>query len=245
MNVKKSYEGRKVLALEIAGICYQNIDQCKNFPFINKYINKADFEQHTFTDWKKVFFRKKIFRHKLLKGENGEKLKHEYITGIVTYPHLFLKVKFKSFTEILGINRTYLWFFDFTMKNNLGLEQSDKYRYLRLKPRKHWFKIRNHKYLRFISGAHIVWLSVNILFLIIVLFKYFTKRQMIYLFYVANLCIPFFYYCSYLLAASGATFRYMYPSTLLVQIIFINLLIYFLVKTTNSIYIRFTSQHYS
>jgi len=141
INVKKTFEGRKVLALEIAGICYQDIDQCKNFPFINKYIDFEDINKYSFTKWKKVFWRKKIFRHKLLKGENGEKLKHEYITGIVTYPHLFLKVKFKSFTEILGINRSYLWFFDFTMKNNLGLEQSDKYRYLRLKPRKYWFKI--------------------------------------------------------------------------------------------------------
>ncbi len=59
MNVKKTYEGRKVFALEIAGICHQNIDQCKNFPFINKYIDRTEIEQHTFTDWKKVFFRKK------------------------------------------------------------------------------------------------------------------------------------------------------------------------------------------
>jgi len=66
INVKKTYEGRKVLALEISGICYESMDNCKKFPFINKHINVEDMNKHSFTQWKEEFWRKKIYHYKLL-----------------------------------------------------------------------------------------------------------------------------------------------------------------------------------
>ena len=111
------------------------------------------------------------------------------------------------------------WFHVKLDDNAYGLTQNETFKKARLG----WQLLANNIHsitlTSFIGGEHLVWLIINVSLLILLI----SKRQLRSMLFIV-LLIPLGYYLSYLLACTGDDFRFMYPATLLVQVIALSLL---------------------
>jgi uncharacterized membrane protein len=109
--------------------------------------------------------------------------------------------------------------------NSYGLKSNEDYSAIRYKLNALSFDTENQWYFIWISGLHILWLVLNILAAAYFLIKVFTNSNRKSVFMLLLFLIPLSYYFSYLVAATTPDYRFMYPSTLLMQVLTISLLL--------------------
>jgi hypothetical protein len=74
-----------------------------------------------------------------------------------------------------------------------------------------------HPVLRWVSGVHLVWMIVDLLAVAGIVARSWRLGEARYRYLAAVLLLPAAYYLSYLFATPMFDFRFMYPSTLMVQ----------------------------
>jgi len=248
MNVKQTHPVRSVFVIDLVSLCYENNDICENLKFINQKINFRNLHKFKYGSlysirWKGIIDNRRLM--KIIKGKWDPTLQSEYLDALYSYPLSIIKIKIKTFSELITNCSPRRWYIDHIRANSFNLKHNDITKSMRIDIRRNLNKVKTGKYSRYISCYHVVWLAVNLIAILMITFLYLKRKENMHLMFIIILFIPLSYYFSYLLAVTGYPFRFMYPSTLMVQIIFINMLIYFIVQITKSVYIRLLPQHYS
>jgi len=146
------------------------------------------------------------------------KLKEEYLRVFKTHPFRMLMVKSTHFVQLFGWESTHYWYHGGIEKNELGLKPNTLFKNERKEMLRAANKISTSVW-RWVSGVHLVWILVNLVFLGWMLIVWLNERTELKLLWVMFLMIPLMYYASYLISAPAKDFRYMYPSTLTLQTI--------------------------
>lgn len=141
------------------------------------------------------------------------------------YPGTYGTVKILNFMDYIRPRDRY-YYQAFIHPNNLGFAYNP-----RLDPVRNTLfvllhRAYEHPILKFFSFVHLPWLIINLMG-IIFCFLYKQKSEQLKIL-CTILFIPATYYGSYLIALTASDFRFMYPSTLLVQIITITVLVCFI-----------------
>lgn len=239
LNVKKTHPGRKVYVVDLVTICYEDMEICNNLNFINKKINFNNLDKFVYGDIDNIFYKSMIVNRSIIWGDNAERLEQEYIDTLFSYPFSIIRIKVKTFLELIKIKPPKYWFFDFMMQNRFNLQQSNitsKYRHF---VRRNLTRVSN-SYLRFFSQYHIIWLCFNIIILYVLIFKYVIEKKSGLPLLILTGLIPLSYYLSYLIAVFGYDFRFMYPSTILIQVFVLNIFFYCLYKLIEYAHLKIT-----
>ena len=159
-------------------------------------------------------------------GEDNPALKAEYLKALTHEPLKFAATKLHIFWQMLHPrNWDTVKFVGDIFENKYGLVINNNFTNLREWLIKLSTKTGQKLYFNWISGMHIVWLALNILFVIYSLINIFLKRDRKALFILGLFLIPLSYYFSYFLATTTSDYRFMYPSTLIMQVLVISLII--------------------
>ena len=145
---------------------------------------------------------------------HSENLRKEYFSLYYKAPIILMKVKLQGFLNMLFPSYRY-WFHPQLDANSYGLVFNNKFKEIR----NALINISHFIYSSFFSiffGEHFFWFFLNFFCICWMIFqKKFTEAFFI-------LLIPLFYYLSYLIASTGPQFRFMFPATLISQVIFLS-----------------------
>ena len=156
MNVKQTHPVRSVFVIDLVSLCYENNDICENLKFIKQKINFNNLNKFRYGDVDNIFHKSVIW------GKNGIDLRNDYLYAVYSYPFSIIKIKIKTFTELIRLKSIHYWFFDLVMANNFNLKQKDSTRSIRIDIRQKLYRVVNNNYLRFISGYHLIWFVINL-----------------------------------------------------------------------------------
>ena len=219
--IKKMYPEHQVMALESVGALIQNPENGNYVPYVKSNLSP---------NYKEAYYPGNVASvmnwagsQKTLNQQTfvitDQRIKKEYTDLVVHAPFTLINVKLQGFYNMIKPSTGKYWFHGQLDENPYGLVQNETFKKIRLG----WQRLANNIHgiflLNFISGEHIVWLIVNIALLVF----FFLKKQMHCILFII-LLVPLGYYFSYMLACTGDDFRFMYPATLLVQIVSLSLL---------------------
>ena len=162
MNVKQTHPVRSVFVIDLVSLCYENNDICENLKFIKQKINFNNLNKFRYGDVDNIFHKSNIVHKSVIWGKNGIDLRNDYLYAVYSYPFSIIKIKIKTFTELIRLKSIHYWFFDLVMANNFNLKQKDSTRSIRIDIRQKLYRVVNNNYLRFISGYHLIWFVINL-----------------------------------------------------------------------------------
>ncbi|HEU0293821.1 MAG TPA: hypothetical protein VFR47_13860 [Anaerolineales bacterium] len=137
------------------------------------------------------------------------------------YPVTYAEVKVLNFMDYIRPRDRY-YYQSFMHPNNLGFVFNPRFDIVRNKVFVLLHEVYEHPILKFFSFVHLPWLIINLIG-ILFCFLYKPKSEQLKILCLI-LFIPATYYGSYLIALTASDFRFMYPSTLLVQVIILTLI---------------------
>ena len=172
-------------------------------------------------------------------GTDNPALKAEYLKAATQHPLKFISTKLYIYWQMLHPrNWENAKFVSEIYENKLGLVINDRFTSIR----EYLFRLSTETgrkiYFNWISGMHIVWLAMNIFLVIYALINTLLKRTQKSFFLLSLLLVPLAYYFSYLLATATSDYRYMYPSTLVVQIFSVSLILSNLLKRFRQSFVK-------
>lgn len=220
-SVKKLYPENQVMAAESVGALILDIKNEQYVPYVSSNLTSGYKENYypgnvaSVMNW--------AGSEKTLNQQTfniaDPRIKPEYLSLALHSPITLAKVKLEGFYNMLKPSTKKYWYHTGLDDNWLGISQNKLFRPARLGWQRLANNIRNIMLTSLIGAEHFVWLIVNFI-LLILLIKRKEMRSMLFI----VLLMPLAYYFSYLLAITGDDFRFMYPSTLLVQVISLSLL---------------------
>lgn len=157
---------------------------------------------------------------------DNKTLKNEYFNALTNHPMRMLYVKFYLFWRMLHPDNWHDSKVGCEIPlNSSGIELNTTYTEARKTICYLTQNIATTKwYLNWFSGIHLLWIILNALFLIYFVGKAIFNRDNKSVFSFLLFLIPFSYYLSYIGAATTPDYRFMYPSTLMMQIMFLALI---------------------
>ncbi|MGI9036150.1 MAG: hypothetical protein ACR2GD_08940 [Pyrinomonadaceae bacterium] len=159
-------------------------------------------------------------------GSDNIELQNEYEKTLSAHPAQFLSVKLYRFGQMLSVENGLKQKLAYDIiVNQYGLKINDDHREIRYKLDSLSAETGNRWYFVWISGLHVIWLSLNIIFAVYFLRKVFRQKDLNAVFSFLLFLIPLSYYFSYLLAATTPDYRFMYPATLLMQVYVISFML--------------------
>jgi hypothetical protein len=133
----------------------------------------------------------------------------------------WLTVKFLNFVDYLR-PVTYRYFYQVQDPNLLkeaGLVPGSRFSIFRERIYAELSWVSQNAVLRWFSFVHLPWLVINVLGIFAcIIYALRSNQRNKYLFFAIILSIPASYYFSYLIALTASDFRFMYPSTLVIQV---------------------------
>lgn len=164
-------------------------------------------------------------------GHDNKVLQDEYLNAVTNHPLKLANTKIYLFEQILHPRN---WqdrkmIYDI-FANPFGLRPNENYSSIRTALSNSSLETGNKWYFVWISGIHLMWLVINLLCVIYFSIKAFIKRDKTSVFLLLLFLIPLSYYFSYLLAATTPDYRFMYPSTLLMQTLTVSIIISWMSK---------------
>ena len=219
--VKKLYPENQVLAAESVGAIIADIENAKYVNYIKENLTP---------NYKEAYYPGNV--SSVMNWEGSEKtlnqktfniadprIKPQYFSLALHAPFTLAKVKFAGFYYMLKPSTQKYWYHTQLDPNKLGLAQNELFKPARLGWQRLANNIRNIMLTSLIGAEHFVWLIVNFILLFVLIKRKETRSNLFII-----LLMPLAYYFSYLLANTCDDFRFMYPSTLLVQVITLSLL---------------------
>ena len=154
----------------------------------------------------------------------NEELAREYWRTVRNHPWAVFRVKAKGFFPHLGIHETRVFFGGAIAENDFGLAMNRRFAGVREGLVSAGRGVSRHRFLRWLSGVHIVWIGVNMLFIVWGVLRWRHSRRRSDLFWPVLMAAPLAYYAGYLAASTFWGFRFMYPSTLMIQVFAMSML---------------------
>jgi hypothetical protein len=208
-----------VLALDLAGVCARDAAACSTLPFTRSQIRDMDGLRARYRpgDLGSVFWEEPLLVDPgMVTLEHRPEIRAEYGRALRERPLLLAKLKVVAFWRMLGTKRTFYFFHGSLAENPYGLQLNERFRGLRESLTREEAEVAESR-LRWISGAHIVWLLANGAWVLGLLAASWRRRDGRLLSLALLLMVPLGYSFSYLPATPVPDFRFLYPSTLWVQ----------------------------
>jgi hypothetical protein len=213
--VRHTHAGNQVLALELVGLCVLKPEYLDELPYTRSCLIDPEYAEHYV--WGAVvplaWSKQKIVRAEFMAAGENPRLRREYWAAVRRHPLDILRVKLRGIRTLMGDQVTAYWFHDKLDPNKFGLVTNAYFHDVREAFTGAAWRV-GYSRLRWISGAHVVWLGLNLVLLIGALRG---LRRADGRFLTPLMLVPLSYYLSYLLATPSHDFRFMYPATLFVQ----------------------------
>jgi hypothetical protein len=212
-------EAPTVLLTEIGGVWNDQVEG-KPCPYLNKKSCDSEMPLACFG------FRENTFNVDdndcyMSVGHDNKVLKDEYFKAVTTHPLRLLKAKVYLFRQMLHPrNWNPMPTSCEIASNSSGLKINDRFTEIRENLCYLNHQVGNQGILSVISGIHPLWLALNILLAIYFGVRFLLKRDNRAIFLFLLSLIPLSYYLSYILASTTPDYRFMYPSTLIMQVLF-------------------------
>jgi hypothetical protein len=210
------------MALDLVGLCAESRSFCDRLPWTESHIlDPAALAQYRPGDIGFIFWDEPKHVDTSIRTDYP-RLRAEYLRAVREFPLPLARIKLKAFVNLLGIDQTAYFFQDSLLENTYGLSMNVRFAPVRTRLIA-WTKgAGESSLLRWLSGVHLVWIVANVLWLAGLLAAWFRFRkdgtpENRYRHLAIVLLIPLGYYGSYLLASPAHDFRFMYPSTLMIE----------------------------
>lgn len=230
-GVTSTYNENIVMASDLVGVCVIDPAVCNDLPFTKKSIIDPDYRKKYVFGISAHFYDKEyliVNPEYVGIGAPNTILINEYFTAAKRYPLILLKVKYHALLNMLRPKSSaYYWFHSSIEPNSYNLQFDERFHSLRHFLVSLGLAVSRHRYLHLISGEHLIWVLINLFLVLCRVILFVRRRQISDLALVGILTITLAYYGSYIMTVTQWDFRFMYPSTMLVQILFSSFLIEF------------------
>ncbi|MFL6232582.1 MAG: hypothetical protein ACJ76N_05555 [Thermoanaerobaculia bacterium] len=220
-GVQELHPDSQVMALDLVGVCAEDRAAgravCPGLPWTRAHIlDEKALAAYRPGDIGFIFWDRPLHVDPSIRLDYP-RLRAEYLRALRELPRPLLRVKLEAFETLLGTGQTYYFFHDSIVDNPYRLALGQRLAPVRrlLEARVRW--VGEHPVLRWVSGVHLVWLVVCALEVAALLALWAVSRQERYRALAWVLLVPLGYYLSYAFATPVHDFRFMYPSTLIVQ----------------------------
>lgn len=211
LRVEKLHPDSQIMSIDLVGLCAAGRAVCDRLPWTKAHIrDESGLARYRPGDIGFIFWDHPSPVDPAIRLDYP-RLRAEYLRAAWEFPGLLATVKLRAFATLLGLDRTFYFFHSTIVGNPYGLALNGRFAPLRQRLVEVTQRVAEHPVLRWVSGVHLVWIVVNLLWVIGLL--PFPR----YRFLACVLLIPLGYFLSYLLATPMHDFRFMYPSTLMVQ----------------------------
>jgi hypothetical protein len=210
-HVEKLHPDSQIMAIDLVGLCAADRAICHRLPWTESHVrDPAGLVRYRPGDIGFIFWDAASPVDKSIRLDYP-RLRAEYLRAAWSFPGALARVKVEAFETLLGIDQTYYFFHGSLVDNPYGLTLNGRFASVRQAWMRTAQRVADSPVLRWISGVHLVWLIANVLWVIVLL----TRKP--YRWLACLLLVPLGYYLSYLLATPAHDFRFMYPSTLMIQ----------------------------
>jgi hypothetical protein len=213
---------QQIMGVELVGMCVEREDLRSGLRYTSRYLIEDRYRTGYIPGNASPLFGwcpepQQIVRQGYMFG-NFARLSREYRRAIRTAPGTWLAVKIKAAAASL-LDRSPHWHHNTIDPNPFGLAFRDDLRFIRTSLLAIDSGIQADPVLRFLCARHLPWLVLNmILILLAGIAAGLARTRASGLLLVLLLC-PMGYYVSHLVAVANHDYRYMYPATLLMQIL--------------------------
>ena len=217
-HVKETHPDSQVMVLDLAGLCAEDRATCGDLPLLRRFLRIPDYRaRYRPGDIGSIFWERPVILDSGILGQPlREQLVAEYRWAVERHPFQMLELKAEAFWPLLGTGRTYYFFHASVAKNPYGLALTEGPRRVRERLVAITGRVAQGR-LRWIAGVHLIWLAANAAWIVALLVRWRRTGEERFRALALFLLMPLAYYLSYLLAAPVPDFRFMYPSTLLIQ----------------------------
>lgn len=216
-DVQEVHTDSAVMALDLVGLCAESRPACDQLPWTRSHIvDPTVLDQYRPGDIGFIFWDKPMHVDPAIRADYP-RLRAEYLRAVREYPWLLAKIKLEAFETLLGTRETYYFFHSTIFDNPYGLILNPRMEPVRRRMIEWTGKVAASPVARWVSGVHLVWIVVNVLWVVGLLAASFRPGGGRFRLLACVLLVPLGYYFSYLFASPAHDFRFMYPSTLMVQ----------------------------
>ena len=230
-GVKRAHQVRTVFAVDLASMLSYNQSICQNLPLQSCHIVQEKFSPD-FVVGKGAIDH--TLNQNLGNSDPGfiELLSSPYLVSeirlaVTNYPLTYGLVKVLNFLDYIQ-SRDQNYFQSYIHPNGFNIYFNPQFEHVRTKLIITLHKVYQHPILRFFSFVHFPWILVNILGILSC--NVISQKSHQLKMFGLVLLTPAMYSFSYILALPSAEFRYMYPSTLLIQVMSITIFTYLISK---------------
>ncbi|HEY2291536.1 MAG TPA: hypothetical protein VGM86_12620 [Thermoanaerobaculia bacterium] len=223
-RVEKLHPDSQIMALDLVGLCAAGRDLCAELPWTRSHVrDEAGLARYRPGDIGLIFWDDPSPVDKTMRLDYP-RLRAEYLHAVRRFPGELARVKLAAFETLLGIDQTSYFFHGTIVENPYGLRLADRFAPARERLRGVVTGVAESGW-RWLGGVHLVWIAVNVLWVAVLLALSFRSGDGRYRFLACLLLVPLGYYLSYLAATPTHDYRFMYPSTLMVQCVTISWLL--------------------
>jgi hypothetical protein len=216
-QVRKMHPDSQVMVLDLVGLCAAGRDICAELPWTRSHIrDEAGLAGYRPGDIGFIFWDDPSPVDRTMRLDYP-RLRAEYLRAVRSFPVELARVKLTAFATLLGVDKTSYFVHDTIVENPSGLRLNDRFARVRRSLSWRVAKVAEDPVLRWICGVHLVWIGVNVLAVAGLLALSVRPGRGRYGFLACLLLVPLGYYLSYLAATPTHDFRFMYPSTLMIQ----------------------------
>jgi len=208
-HVQPAHLERLMMVFDLAGVCALDERACQDLPYAQRHFALQGLGQRYVPG-----DMDRSFPHGLaVRDEDASLLKAEYLRTVRRFPGLLLRVKIEAFAPLLDPAGVRTLMYRGLDGNEFGLRLNPRFEGVRaaLTRATLWAGEKN-PVLRWISGVHLVWFAVNVLWVVALLVAAGRRRL------VLPLLLPLSFSMSYLLATPEPDYRFLYPATLVLQV---------------------------
>ncbi len=220
LHVQKTYPGNHVKVLDLLGICVLYPEEKAGFPYISANMREGIDRYYRFGDISPIAFEHpEIIDPQLLRGTYHPELDAEYRRALLTRPLKLLHVKYLAFSKLLDPANSRLYYFHSTLNDNpYGLQMDEGSRSVR-----EWYTWATMAtpqlpLARWVSFQGL-WFDISLVLLAVFGWRGLRHRKAPDLYLAGVLLVPACYVLGYMLATIAMDYRYLYPSTLLMQVL--------------------------
>jgi hypothetical protein len=215
-RVEELHPESQVMVIDLVGICAADRAACAELPWTRSHIrDEAGLARYRPGDIGFVFWDAPSPVDKTMRLDYP-RLRAEYLYAVRRFPGELARVKLTAFETLLGLDQTSYFFHGTIVENPYGLRLNDRFAPARERLRGVETAVADSGW-RWLGGVHLVWIAVNVLWVAVLLARSFRPDGERYRFLACLLLVPLGYYLSYLAATPTHDFRFMYPSTLMIQ----------------------------
>jgi hypothetical protein len=221
-HVQRLHVANPLMAADLVGLCVKYPDTCREFPYTRASIKpELVRDRFRFGDVDPLLWSAPLIvdpDYVSFTRENP-RLRREYVRALLRHPGKLASVKLEAFLNLVTPRGyAYYWAHFDIMPNTFGLTLNRRWapvrdvlvgwgRTVSTAPLWHW-----------ISGEHLVWLLLGLGLIVRDYCRFFTRGHVNFLFEGTLLLSFVAYSLTYLLATQAWDFRYMYPTTIVVQV---------------------------